>query len=80
MAEDFQDRPQKLVEAFRRLDTDRTGTIDMAMLQKLLSNYAPTFSAAERNELMTELQSFVAGDGKIMYEKFVRELLFAPPE
>lgn len=70
--ENFGDRPQKLIEAFRALDSKRTGRLPTALVSKLLALYAPDFTGEEKNEFFTEADD----KGFVCYESFVKEIIF----
>lgn len=70
--EDFGNRPQKLIEAFRALDKDKSGKLPTPLMSKLLSQFAPDFIGDERQEFFTEADD----KGFIQYESFVRNVIF----
>jgi Ca2+-binding EF-hand superfamily protein len=70
--ENFGDRPQRLMEAFRALDSKKTGRVPTPLVSKLLALYAPDFTTEEKNEFFTEADD----KGFIVYESFVKEIVF----
>jgi Ca2+-binding EF-hand superfamily protein len=71
-AENFGDRPQKLIEAFRALDSKKSGRIPTPLVAKVLALYAPDFSGEEKSEFFTEADD----KGFIAYESFVKDIMF----
>jgi Ca2+-binding EF-hand superfamily protein len=70
--ENFGDRPDKLIAAFKALDSGKTGKIPTALLSKLLNAHGHDFSAEEKKELYSEADD----NGFVYYEKFVRDIIF----
>lgn len=71
--EDFGDRPEKLIAAFRQLDSKKTGKIPVKLAQRLLTSFDMKLNAEELTEFSTEADD---GAGNIEYEKFVRTVIF----
>lgn len=70
--ETFGDRPQKLIQAFQALDRQNTGKLPMPLLAKLLAQFAPDFTAEEKQELFTEADE----KGFVNYGPFVKDVIF----
>lgn len=70
--ENFGDRPQKLVDAFRALDSKKTGRLPTPLVARVLSSYAPDFTGEERSEFFAEADD----KGFIVYEAFVKDIIF----
>ncbi|CUF08799.1 Hypothetical protein, putative [Bodo saltans] len=70
--ENFGDRPQKLIDAFRALDSKKSGRIPAPLVAKVLALYAPDFTGEEKTEFFTEADD----KGFIAYESFVKDIIF----
>ena len=73
---EFGDRPQKLIEAFKKLDTKKTGKIPMPLATKLLTG----FDVKLNQEELAEFQAEADAGGFVEYERFVKDVIFGRVE
>ena len=72
MSEDFGDRPEQLIAAFKKLDSKKTGTVPTSVVLKLLTKFDTKLTAEEKTEFEQEADD----GGNIKYEPFVRNVIF----
>ena len=70
--ENFGDRPQALIAAFRALDQKKTGKVPVALLNKLMTNFDDKLTPEERQEFFAEADD----KGFVVYESFVKDVIF----
>ena len=70
--EDFGDRPKKLIAAFQKLDTKKTGKVPTKLVMSLLDKFETKLTEEEKQEFMQEADD----GGMIKYESFVKDVVF----
>lgn len=70
--ETFGDRPEKLIAAFRSLDSKKTGKIPTKLCMKLLTSFDPRLTEEEQQEFLQEADD----NGFVAYEGFVKNVIF----
>jgi Ca2+-binding EF-hand superfamily protein len=70
--EDFGDRPQQLIAAFKALDRKNTGKLSVPLLMKLMTNFDDKLTAEERQEFFAEADD----KGFVVYQPFVKDVIF----
>ena len=70
----FGDRPQKLINLFKKLDSQGTGKVELKVVMQLLTTMDVRLTPEEAKEFETEANA----GGYVEYEKFVREVIFDP--
>lgn len=69
---EFGDRPQKLLDAFKLLDSKKTGKLPTPLVHKLLTTLDPKLTGEE----WAEFESEADDGGFVHYEKFVKDVIF----
>merc|ERR1712072_1559552 len=59
----------RLLEVFRRFDKDRSGSVDVAELERMLQSLGMSFTAPERRGLLKLFD--LNGDGRVSYKEFL---------
>jgi hypothetical protein len=73
-AENFGDRPAKLIAAFSRLDRVGARKLPMGLVEKLLTKFP---DASLTSQEMEEFKSEAGADqGYLSYEEFVKNVIF----
>ena len=64
------DSEKEILDAFKALDKDDSGTISAAELRDIMSSQGEKFTEEEAEEIFREADT--DGDGQINYEEFVK--------